>query len=232
MTFENLLTKVLSDKKTTIDWLMAQGVIASSMRCPHEGCDKMMELKEEKSEKGSSDGYIWCCRSTVYGQSRHQLYRSVRSNSWFAKSNLTLAEILKVTYYWSHSYSQVQTQHEFGISSATCVDWYMFAREVCEEDIIRNSQPIGGPDIRVQIDETKVGKLKFNRGHRVNGQWVFGGREEFDRTKIFMVCVELSNSDTLLPIIQKWILPGSVIISDYWKASMTVSLTMTTSTSK
>ncbi len=80
----------------------------------------MINLKDEKSAKGGSDGYIWCCRSTLSGQSRHQQYRSVRSGSWFAKSNLTLAEILKLTYYWSHSFTQVQTQ--FGISSRTSVD--------------------------------------------------------------------------------------------------------------
>ncbi len=188
MTFENLLTKVLCDKKTTINWLMEKGLIASSMRCPHEGCGKMMNLKDEKSAKGDSDGYIWCCRSNLSGQSHHQQYRSVQSGSWFAKSNLTLAEILKLTYYWLHSFTQVQTQFELVISSRTSVDWYMFAREVCEEDVIHCSVPIGGPGIRVQIDETKVGKRKFNRGRRVDGQWVFGGREEFDWKTIFMVC--------------------------------------------
>ncbi len=135
-----------------------------------------MNLKNEKSAKGGSDGCIWCCRSTLCGQS-HQQYRSVRSAGWFAKSNVTLAEILKLTYYWSHSFTQVQTQFELGISSRTSVDWYMFAREVCEEDLIRCSVPIGGSGICVQIDETKVGKRKFNRGRRVDGQWVFGGRE-------------------------------------------------------
>ncbi len=62
----------------------------------------------------------------------------------------------------------------------------MFGREVCEEDVIRRSVPIGGPGIRVQIDETKVGKRKFNRGRRMDGQWVFGGSEEFDWKKIFL----------------------------------------------
>ncbi len=105
LTFENLLTKVLCDKKNTINWLMEKGLIASSMICPHEGCSKIMNLKDEKSAKGGSDGYIWCCRLTLSDQSRHQQYRSVQSGNCFAKSNLMLAEILKLTYYWSHSLS-------------------------------------------------------------------------------------------------------------------------------
>lgn len=57
----------------------------------------------------------------------------------------------------------------------------------------------------------------FILGHKVEGQWVFGGIEEESR-KIFMVPVEKRNRETLIPIIQKFILPGTIIISDYWKA--------------
>ncbi len=158
-TFENLLTKVLFDKKTTIDWLIEKCLIASSMRCSHEGCGKMMNLKDEKSVKRSSDGYIWCRWSTLSCQSHHQQYRYVWSGSWFAKSILTLAKIPKLTYYLSHSYTQVPTHFEFGFSSRTSVNWYMFARKVCEEDIIHHSVPIGGQVL--PIDETKVGKQSW-----------------------------------------------------------------------
>ncbi|KAM0678812.1 hypothetical protein BDAP_000597 [Binucleata daphniae] len=33
---------------------------------------------------------------------------------------------------------------------------------------------IGGPNIIVQIDESKFGKRKYNRGHTVEGVWAFG----------------------------------------------------------
>ncbi|KCZ75088.1 hypothetical protein H311_03940, partial [Anncaliia algerae PRA109] len=33
---------------------------------------------------------------------------------------------------------------------------------------------IGGDDIIVEIDESKFGKRKFNRGRKVEGVWVFG----------------------------------------------------------
>ncbi len=119
--------------------------------------------------------------------------------SWFAKSNLTLAKILNLTYYWLHSYIQVQTQFELHISSISSVDWYMFAREVCKNDVIYHSVPIGGPGKRVQIDETKVGKHKFNQGREMDCQCVFGGREEFDQKKIFIVCVDRQHRDPFLP---------------------------------
>ena len=46
----------------------------------------------------------------------------------------------------------------------------------------------------------------------------FGGREKHDKTKIFMVPIHNYKQSTLLPIIQKWIKPGTIIHSDCWKA--------------
>ncbi len=84
----------------------------------------------------------------------------------------TFTDVLKLTYYWLHSYTPELTQFEMGISSRTSVDWYMFTREVCEEGVIHHSEPIDGPDKHVQIDKTKFGKCKFNQGRHVDGEWV------------------------------------------------------------
>ena len=54
----------------------------------------------------------------------------------------------------------------------------MFCRETCKVTIQRNSEKLGGEGKVVQIDESKVGKRKYHRGHRVEGQWVFGGIED------------------------------------------------------
>lgn len=64
---------------------------------------------------------------------------------------------------------------------------------------------IGGPGKILEIDESKFGKRKYNRGHRVEGH-------------CFMVPVEQRNRETLLPNIKDYILPGTTIISDCWKA--------------
>ena len=79
------------------------------------------------------------------------------------------------------------------------------------------SEQIGGKGVRVQIDESKFGKRKYHKGHRVEGQWVFWGIEENSR-ECFMVTVEKRDRDTLIPLITKWIKPVSIIISDCWKA--------------
>lgn len=98
-----------------------------------------------------------------------------------------------------------------------CTDWASFSREVVFDHVITRGTPIGGEGVIVEIDESKFGRRKYNRGHRVEGQWVFGGVER-DTGRVFMVPVEKRDKDTLLRIIKKWILPGSIVISDCWKA--------------
>ena len=36
-------------------------------------------------------------------------------------------------------------------------------------------QQLGGEGEVVEIDESKFGKRKYNKGKRAKGQWVFGG---------------------------------------------------------
>ncbi|KAK9711734.1 ISXO2-like transposase domain [Popillia japonica] len=76
---------------------------------------------------------------------------------------------------------------------------------------------LGGPGIVVEIDESKIGRRKYHKGHRIEGQWVFGGFER-GTGRVFMVPVEQRDAGTLLPIIKQWIKPGTTIISDCWKA--------------
>lgn len=75
--------------------------------------------------------------------------------------------------------TQAQIKEELMLGDHTAVDWDMFCRELCDVIINRHEcEQIGGPGIIVQIDESKIGKRKYHKGHRVEGQWVFGGIEE------------------------------------------------------
>ena len=72
--------------------------------------------------------------------------------------------------------------------------------------------------VRSGIDGTR---RKYNRGRMIREQWVFGGIDT--QTKAgFMVPVDRRDADTLLPIIQQFILPGTTIVSDLWGAYNTV----------
>lgn len=210
LTYDNLITNYLCSKEVMLVWLKDIGLLAREVFCPV--CTAPMQWTKCKDR---SDGYKYVCRKSDRGN-QHAVERSVRSNTWFEKSNLTIEEIMKLTYWWCADLDQNQIQAQLLLSSNTIVDWCMFCREVCEVILFNERQQIGGEGTRVQIDESKVGKRKYHRGHIVEGQWVFGGIEEGSR-KCFVVAVEDRSEKTLIPLIQRWIKPGTTIISDSWK---------------
>jgi transposase-like protein len=105
------------------------------------------------------------------------------------------------------------------MSSNTIVDWFNFCRELSHRSLEHSpaSQAIGGPGVVVEVDESKFGKRKYHRGHRVDGAWVFGGREKENKKMCFFEVVKDRTASTLLEVIQRKVLPGSVIYSDCWK---------------
>eukprot|EP00731_Ephydatia_muelleri_P000140 Em0001g140a len=117
---------------------------------------------------------------------------------------------------------QDELQFQLGIvGEHTIVDWKNFCRDICLEYFIRNPVVIGGPGQTVEIDECLLVRRKYNVGHQVREQWVFGGYDV--ATKVgFMVPVDRRDAATLLPIIQKYIAPGTTIISDLWAAYNTI----------
>ena len=178
-----------------------------------KGC---VNLRVDKSF--SKDGLSWRCSDKACGKKT-----SIRHGSWFSKSHLSLKQIVKLTYYWVYKYPSELVIHELRLGSEhTSVDWYNFAREVCVEILQQDNEKLGGPGKTVEIDESKFGKRKYHRGKRVDGVWVFGGIERESRRSFFQI-VEDRSADTLVPIIKHYILPGTTIISDCWKAYSTLS---------
>lgn len=82
---------------------------------------------------------------------------------------------------------------------------------------------IGGPGIVVEIDESLFYKRKNNVGRMLGSGWIFGGVERDDHSKCFMVLVPDRKAETLVPIIQQYIRPGSIIISDMWPSYNSLS---------
>ena len=69
----------------------------------------------------------------------------------------------------------------------------------------------------VEIDESLFLWRKNHVGQLREEMWVLGGYEQA-RRRGFLVRVDRRDAATLLPIIQQWVAPGSIIWTDMWAA--------------
>ena len=173
----------------------------------------MGKITLKKDSSYGREGYVWRCTIKQCG------YKiSVRAGSWFENSNLTLQQVLKLTYYWVYKTRQDTVRRELKINcEETVVDWYNLCQEVCSEVLEKENAKICRPGKIVEIGECKFGKRKYHKGRRKDGVWVFGGIERGTKN-CFMCSVEDRSADTLIPVIKQNVLPGTTIISDCWKA--------------
>ncbi|KAL5484014.1 hypothetical protein EMCRGX_G020440 [Ephydatia muelleri] len=84
---------------------------------------------------------------------------------------------------------------------------------------------IGGPGKEVEIDESKFGRRKYNRGRVVDGHRVFGGMER-GSGDCFMVEVPRRDAAILLLITATNVRPGTIVYSDEWAAYNQLSATV------
>ena len=62
-------------------------------------------------------------------------------------------------------------------------------------------------------------KKKFNKGSYRDGVYVIGGVDREMRNSFLVPCPGSSrDAPTLLPIIEKWVLPGSIVYTEEWGA--------------
>ena len=114
-TYDRLNKEVLFSKSAAVNWLMERNLICKRMLCPQ--CSSEMKLVECDDR---SDGCKWECGRLLNGK-RHKVEMSVRKGSWFECSNLTLEEILKLTYWWCRDVSQETMRFEVDVSGNTVV---------------------------------------------------------------------------------------------------------------
>ena len=70
--------------------------------------------------------------------------------------------------------------YRYKFSREMIVDWY------CLKE--RERGKIGGPGTIIQVDESKFGRRKYNRGRRIDGHWVLGLIENNSEDFRLIVC--------------------------------------------
>lgn len=142
---------------------------------------------------------------------------SIRKNTFFNNSKLKIHQILHIGYLWLKGDSVDSISGTTGHTRKTIAEFVLHYRNLITDSLDFEDNKIGGPGIHVQLDETKCGKRKYHRGHRVEGVWVLGGVEKTEARKLFMIPVPDRSANTLFQAINEHVLPGSIISTDLWR---------------
>ena len=196
-----------------IEWCKTKGLLMREVRC--QVCNSFMKLAQDNC----LDGQIWRCRKTINGQ-RHERKTSIRQNSFFSGSHLSIKELLYIIYEWAANMGVEQTSFELDIGTISVMKIFKSLRETAGSLLNQNADnQIGGYGIIVEIDECQIGRRKHHRGRVPREIWVFGALERNSRPiRGFIEIVESRDQDTLCSIIQRRINDRSRIISDGWRA--------------
>jgi transposase-like protein len=215
------------ERETVMDWMMSTGLLPRSKIC--EGCQQPMKFAAGKTTQQM--GRFRCRRRKC---PQRDVEVSIAKHSIFYGTNLPIETILHVLYSYSVNDTYDSCRREAIVVDAdgplkderlgqkTIAEWYCHCREAIIELYVEEEEArgkIGGFGVVVQIDESKFGKRKYNKGRRTEGHWVLGIiADGSDDLRLILCPNNKRTANELLPIIQQHVLPGTTIRTDLWRA--------------
>jgi transposase-like protein len=194
------LNHLFTDEASCIQFLRERGVFYELESCSI--CDGLVTF---------SDNAYRCrrknCRKKV----------SLFQNSFFSMRKLGCNKVLFVGYLWLAGCNASSIMAITGHGKEALASIVSDFRQLVGAALDADDTIIGGPGIIVEIDESKFGKRKYNRGHRVEGVWVIGGVERTENRQMFAVVVERRDAATLLDVISRHVAAGSIVHTDLWR---------------
>jgi transposase-like protein len=201
------LSSILFDEETCISWLFQNRILDSIGAC--EGCGGTVRL----------GGHEFHC------QSRNcRRRKSIFSGSFFSRQMLPCNQVMLLSYFWLGGCGRAELIRFTGHSPNTATAYVKYFRQVVCEAVLDDNNMVGGEGIIVEIDESKFGKRKNNRGHPVEGVWVVGGVERTYERRFFAETVTDRSATTLMGVITRHVRPGSIIHTDLWRGYIGLEL--------
>lgn len=223
----NFYCLLLSDDATLNKWCRNNELLPETIKC--------LSKKVSQKSKRQGGGDVVCGGNMfpkVRGdRSAGEVFRcefdrdhtkAIRTYSLFDKAKMPIPDVMVFIKSYLDKSSLLQCSKFAGVAyKTTAVNWASYIRELFKEYFHRNikHKKLSG---EIEIDESLFGrKVKHHRGDPNKGLrvWVFGMIERSSNT-IIMYPVQDRTANTLLPLIQRHVEPGSTIYSDGWSAYM------------
>ena len=125
-----------------IDYLKPRGLLRTQQDCPT--CGVFMEWKKRPT---CGDKFTWRCPMC-------HCRKSIRNESYFSKSKLSLQTWLQLIHHWSMDMPVTQAAKQAKVSEKRTIDIYQYLRDACSTKLLATPIVLGGPGIVVQIDES------------------------------------------------------------------------------
>ena len=196
------LQQVFFDESYFIRYLGGCLVFYPAIQCETCGFEMSMNMNRQKYR---------CLRRQCNNEC------SIRKFTFFYGSALTCSKIMLLAFLWVNSAPWTCALGITGHSEHTVSRFYNHFRVLVTSALDEDDSIIGGPNVEVEIDETKLGKRKYHRGHRVDGVWVVVGVERTLERRVFLVAVPDRSVMTLSEVIRSHVRPGSIILTDMWR---------------
>lgn len=201
MKYEHLKS-AFDTEENAMNYLCDTGVFKRTTKCTKCRGKSVLEIGQKRYRCVNKD-----CRSC----------KGVFEGTFFENCKVELNKVLYILYEYLFKSPINSIVEKCGVSEHTAVSLAKKIRRACACSLKPESMKVGGPGVIVEIDETKMGKRKYNRGHRVEGVWCVAGIERTPDKKVFVFEVEDRKTETLKRIISENVHVGSVIYTDGWK---------------
>eukprot|EP01084_Bolivina_argentea_P002363 4354_1 len=151
---------------------------------------------------------------------------SIRSDTMFDNSPLLLSDHLKILYKYYYGVPVERAAKQTKLSRVTIIKYYQIYRKCLGSAVTAYYADAGnklGREMVIEIDESKFNKKRKNyRGNDTGpDMWVFGLVER-NSGRCYLITVPDRSAETLIPIIRRIAGDASTVISDQWRAYLSL----------
>lgn len=209
---DDSFTSLFPNEIECINRLVSLGVLHRTVDCP--SCNSPMDLVVSDLKKVFRCPKLICANREL----------SCRTGSVFFGSRLQVRQIMRISRCWLQCETPGQAVMSTKLMPHTISTWYSAFRELVSCNMRQRNEMFGGPDIIVEIDETLLGRRKYNKGHHVEGVWTMVGIERTPERRAFCVVVERRDAETIRSVVRSKVREGSIVYTEEWRGYIGIDI--------